>query len=480
MIAAMYVEIRERRADGGERTVATFRWDGQMVSCDNAVVWNHLIQATGGVVVGERGRKYTPRDGEGFLRNLRFQYRGPYLFAHELDDRTPAPEPAPPPESETPPPPVEVPDDPAERRRALDRAVFLVSSLWGAMEPTAALRAHATLRPLLEAIAGTTVAQVFADPEHRIKLQNARYGVTPPPVVPRLVARTDREWQRLQMALLGGDWSAAIMRAQLMGEILRLLAVHDHAWDGGFGLVRPAEGCCVGVRPGEPEAAWDELEWVTVDGEPTLGFLERASRRAGRAIERASELAPGGELHKAMIALRQAVTYDPWANEGRTLLGEVLLRMDHPLAEQELGRALLVERVRYGVGAPPATRLGSVLRRLRQQQALARCALVQGRTGGGREHLESALALVEDARELAGSGKGGVLDEEQMREITDRTLAVLANLAREAEPQPASLAVDDEPFDHGAGRPQAVGGGAEDSAGMASPLTGGEETPDTR
>ncbi len=472
MIAAMYVEIRERRADGGERTVATFRWDGRLVVCDNAVVWNHLIQATGGVVVGERGRKYTPRDGEGFLRNLRFQYRGPYLFAHEVDDNAPAPEAAPAAEPAVAPVEVEVPEDPQELRRALDRGLFLVSCLWGAVEPRAALAAQAALVPLLEAAGEVTVVQVFADPENRIKLQNARYGVTPPPVIPRLVARADREWQRMKIALHGGDWRTTLLRAQLMGEYLRLLVAHGPAWEAELGLERPLEGVCVGARPGEPEAAWDELEWVSAEGEPALGFLDRASRRSTRAIERASELAPAGELHKAMIALRQAVTYDPWANEGRTLLGEVLLRMDHPLAEQELTRALVVERVRYGVGAPPATRLGSVLRRLRQQQALARCALVQGRIGAGREHLEGALALVEDARELAGSGKGGTLDDDSMREITDRTLAVLANLSLEID-----ASAGGESPEQGHGGPDPVGRGAEDPAGVAGPLPGREEPP---
>ena len=86
----MYVEIRERQEDGSERTVAVFRHEGNVVTCDNAVIWNHLVQATGGVVVGSRGRRYTPHDGESYLRNLRFQYRGPYLFAREIADVVPA------------------------------------------------------------------------------------------------------------------------------------------------------------------------------------------------------------------------------------------------------------------------------------------------------------------------------------------------------------------------------------------------------
>lgn len=427
----MHVEIRERRADGGERTVATFRWDGAVVRCDNPVVWNHLIQATGGVVIGERGRKYTPKDGEDFLRNLRFQYRGPYLFTCEVDDVTgeiSAPPEEPPPEPAV---AVEIPEDEDERLEALDRSLFVLSIALGALEVTGARVAHSAMIRLLEACTGQTVAQAFSEPEQRIRLQNARFGVTPPPVIPRLIARADREWGRLKIAIHRGEDAAALIRAQLLGEYLRLVDMHENAWLGEVGQPRPVEGGCVGVRPGEPEVAWAELDWIRSEGDSALGYFERAARRASRAIERASQRAPAGELHKALVALRQAVTFDPWANEGRTLLGEVLLRMDHPLADQELERALLVERVRYGTGAPPAARLGSTLRQLRQHQALARCRLGQGRIRAGQRHLVRGLELVETVRELAGSGKGGTVDEEGMRATTDRMLAVLANLARD-------------------------------------------------
>ncbi len=427
----MHVEIRERRADGGERTVATFRWDGHVVRCDNPVVWNHLIQATGGVVVGERGRKFTPRDGEDFLRNLRFQYRGPYLFTCEVDDQTGETRAEP---EEPPPEPalvVEIPEDEEERLQALDGSLFALHVSLGALEITAARVAHSSVIRLLEACYGRTVAEAFSDSEQRIKLQNARFGVTPPPVVPRLIGRADREWGRLKIAIHRDEETTALIRAQLMGEYLRLVDMHDNAWPGEVGQPRPLEGRCVGVRPGETDSAYEELEWVRSEGDSALGYFERASRRSARAIERASQRAPGGELHKALVALRQAVTFDPWDNEGRTLLGEVLLRMDHPLAEQELERALLVERVRYGAGAPPAMRLGSTLRQLRQHQALARCRLGQGRVHAGQRHLARGLELVEQVKELSGTGKGGAVDEEQMRETTDRMLAVLANLARD-------------------------------------------------
>ncbi len=477
----MHVEIRERRADGSERTVATFRWDGHVVRCDNPVVWNHLIQATGGVVVGERGRKYTPKDGLEFLRNLRFQYRGPHLFTCEVDAAGAS---GPSAAAEPPAEPafaVEIPDDPDACRAALDRNLFLVSVCWGALEPTAARLAHGAMLRLLEACAGLTVAEAFADPEQRIKLQNARFGVTPPPVIPRLTARADREWQRLKIAVHRGELRRALIRGQLFGEFLRLISVHGDAWLAELGQPAPQEGCVVGARAGEPEAAWDELEWVCGDGDGALGFLDRASRRASRAIERAAHSAPGGELHQAMVALRQAVTFDPWANEGRTLLGEVLLRMDHPMAEQELLRALLVERARFGAGAPPATRQGSILRQLRQHQALARCTLAQGRIRDGRFHVERALALVDDARELAGSGKGGALDEEAMREVADRLLAVLANLARDLPGGPApsdGRGIPPEEATDGPGDAQAVGSRAEDPAGVPGPFARGEEPAD--
>ena len=472
----MHVEIRELQGDGGERTVATFRWDGHLVTCDNAALWNHLIQATGGVVVGERGRKYTPRDGEEFLRNLRFQYRGPYLFAREVDGAAGAtqqpagtavdPEPA---------VVVEIPEEPAAIRVALCRALFRLNLTWGALEPAAATVALGSVLRLLEARWGRTVAEVFTDPELRIKLNNARYGVTPPPVIPRLVARADREWQRLKISLVRDQAREGLVHAQLMGEFLRLVTSHGGSWSDELGQPPPLEGQCVGVRPGEPDAAWDELGW-DADGDDTeLGFLDLASRRAARAIDRARECGPAGELHKAMVALRQAVTYDPWAAEGRTLLGEVLLRMEHPLAETELRRALTVETVRMGAAPAPA-RLGSALRRLRLHQALARCALVQGRVGAGRGHLETALALLETIRDHGGTSVGPQPDEEHLRELTDRILAVLVNIAHEGGDRSDVLAYQE--VAHCAGDTEAVRGRAEDPPGVSRPLSGGEEPGD--
>jgi len=172
MMRLMRVEIRERQPDGNDQTVAVFRCDGQVVTCDNPVIWNHLIQASGGVIIGERGRRFTPRDGDEYLRNLRFQYRGPYLFAFEVDE--PAAQTATPDSLTARAVVVEVPEDTRERRAALDRAIFVLFVQWGAGEVTAAAETRETVSRLLEAETGMDTLEAFADDDLRIRLSQAR------------------------------------------------------------------------------------------------------------------------------------------------------------------------------------------------------------------------------------------------------------------------------------------------------------------
>ena len=428
----MRVEIRERGDTGEERVIATFRCEGEVVTCDNPVLWNHLVQATGGVIVGDRGRRFTPRDGHAFLRNLRFQYRGPYLFAHEVD------------EPEQPRDPeavdssigvlavvVEVPETAAEQQAALDRSLFGLFVSWGAGEIEAAREARDTLGHLLEALTGQSTAEVFSDEELRIRLNQARHGVTPPPVVPRLAARADREWGRLLTAVRDHRRSASLVHAHLMGEYLRSLEVHLGGWSEETGLPLPADRECVGTRPGEVDSAWLELGWgPEPDPADPLGFIELATRRADRGIERALAAAPRGELHQAMIALRQAVTYNPAGNEGRTLLGEVLLRMEHPLATAELHRALFIEHLQSSPGRHAEVRLQSMLRRIRLRRALSRAFLCRGLVSEGRHHLQAATRTWESLCEHGGTGWGGIVSEEEVRDLGEQIRAVLVNLDR--------------------------------------------------
>lgn len=77
----MKVDILEQLDDGSQRRIATFEWRDGALSCDNPVLWRNLMNATGGVITGARGKRYSPEDGVEYLRSLRFHFAGPYLFA---------------------------------------------------------------------------------------------------------------------------------------------------------------------------------------------------------------------------------------------------------------------------------------------------------------------------------------------------------------------------------------------------------------
>ncbi len=470
----MRVEIRELQENGHERTVAVFRYDGQVVTCDNAVLWNHLVQATGGAIVGTRGRRYTPHDGEDYLRNLRFQYRGPYLFAREVDEDPSQDDGRSGDNSVTElAVVVEIPEDSAERRAALDRSLFMLSVYWGAGELKAAVEARESASRLLETEVGHGTADAFVDEDLRIRLNRARYGVTPPPVVPRLTHKVHREWNRLLHAMRSSEPRAALVACQLLGEHLRSLDLAMVPWAREGGIYVPPEGECVGTRPGEVATAWQELTW-TPDPEDPVGFLDQAVRRSVRGLERATEAAPRGELHKAMVTLRQAVTYDPSNNEGRTLLGEVLLRMEHPQAMVELHKALFIEQIHDGPGAHPQARLASMFRCIRLHRALARGFLVDGWVDGGRHHLEEALRLHRDVSDHS-STSAAELDEE-VRALGVAIERVLANLRRSANRTTSTPA---EVADEASGCYHAVGGRAEYASGEPGSLAGREEPVDT-
>jgi hypothetical protein len=424
------VEIREQQTEGAQRTVATFRCEGEVVTCDNAVLWNHLVQATGGVIVGDRGRRFTPRDGVEFLQNLRFQYRGPYLFAHEVeDDDQPAAGDAGDSSPGVPAVVVEVPEAPRDQAAALDRNLFSLFVSWGAGEIAASREARDTVARLLEVLTERSTAEAFTDEELRIRLNQARYGVTPPPVVPRLATRVEREWNRLLAAIRNDKLARALVHTQLMGEYLRSLEANLDGWAAEDGLALPPERVCVGTRAGEVDAAWQELDWDSDDPSAEgVGFIELAVRRADRGLERAMKAAPHGDLHQAMIALRQAVTYNPASNEGRTLLGEVLLRMEHPLAMAELHKALFVEQLQGGPGRHAEARLQAMLRTIRLHRGLARAYLVQGHVDVGRHHVQAAGAAFDNLCEHGGTGWGGIVSEDEVRDLGQQIRSVLVNL----------------------------------------------------
>lgn len=91
----MKVEILEQLEDGSQRRLATFEHRDGVVTCDNPVLWKNLMNATGGAIIGTRGKKYTPDDGVEFLKSLRFHFAGPYLFAGPPMETLPDPNPQP-------------------------------------------------------------------------------------------------------------------------------------------------------------------------------------------------------------------------------------------------------------------------------------------------------------------------------------------------------------------------------------------------
>lgn len=473
----MHVEIHELQDDGSERVVAVFRCQGDHVSCDNPTIWNHLIQATGGTVVGERGRRFTPRDGEDYLHNLRYQYRGPYLYAREVEDDEVAsgsdsfPELVSAERAVV----VEIPEDARERTLALERSLFLLSVFWGACEIDASIQAQESITRLLESEVGLTTTDAFDSEDLRIRLNQARHGVTPPPVVPRLAGKADREWQRLITALQADEKLEALIHAQLLGEYLRTLGNQLHPWLDQIGMSVPPEGTTIGVRAGEAETAWEELGWSGAEeGNDAMGFLDMASRRSDRALKRAERSAPRGELLKAMIALRQAVGYTPAINEGRTLLGEVLHRMEHPRAESEIRKALYVETVRNNPSLPLQSRLRCMLHMVRQREALARCLLAAGQTAAARDELLEALYQLHEVLDHGGSGTG--VSEEELRAVQTRQSNLIANIEAQSQLVCSSMGVDGPQVGQTSRSPHTVRRCAENAAGVAGPLASGEDS----
>lgn len=90
----MKVDILEQLEDGSQRRIATFEWRDGALSCDNPVLWRNLMNATGGVITGARGKRYSPEDGVEYLRSLRFHFAGPYLFAGPPTELVTDPSPA--------------------------------------------------------------------------------------------------------------------------------------------------------------------------------------------------------------------------------------------------------------------------------------------------------------------------------------------------------------------------------------------------
>ncbi len=459
----MKVDIHEQLEDGTRRRIATFFWRGGEIQCDNPVLWKHLMNSNGGVIIGSRGKRYYPRDGADYLRNLRYQFAGPYLHAGPVEEEdgdveeasaVPAGEP-----SESPGGDVSslatvkvaskwsaAPGSSARRHRASGRGRSggrlltdlrsgtvsaregnlsredLEAVCGGVYRAAVAFRglayrvARAEMDGLLETLTRLTgverggMARTFEAREAYLEL---RYQPPSRQNYEKLWGRATRYWEMFLDVLERGEIGQALWPLYMTWEAMRCLPEHRVEWLGANGFeesrgVRPAGASAEGVLE-----AW-ERHGIGAFRKRGLSrsLLEEAFAGAESRFQAAVAAFRDADFSRAEAEARAALTIDPGLADARLLLGDILRRLDQPgPALVELQRAVELVTLQARADKGRIRDPGSLLRLARTRSCIGKTLLSEGRIRAAIGHLDRATDLLDrlDRTETSEGEDGGLV-----------------------------------------------------------------------
>ncbi len=463
----MKVDILEHLADGTRRRIATFSWRGGEIECDNPLLWKHLMNSNGGVIIGARGKRFYPRDGAEYLRNLKYQFAGPYLHAgpvEEEDEVGPGGEggagvggggapvdvssletvkarvPGRSVRSRTSPSARGVRGESSSRRagrrrvRSATRSVRASESALsredmeavygGVYRAALAVRglgfqvARAEMEGLLETI--TRLAGVDRDDllrafQSRESYLELRYQPPSRQNYEKLWERARSHWQRFLEILEEGELEPALWPLFMVWEAMRCLPAHRAEWLTAQGFESRGETLPAAISFDEIQASW-ETHGLTAMRKKRLScaLLDEAFARADQPFQAAVEAFRDASFGRSEVEVRRALAIDPGFIDARLVLGDILRRLDQNAAALvELRHTVELELLRLGSSAGRTRDPASWLRLARARTSLGKTLLGEGRIRAATHQLELGLESLERLGPEAFAGQ----DEEAARQV---------------------------------------------------------------
>ncbi len=440
----MKVDIHEQLEDGSRRRIATFFLRGGEIQCDNPVLWKHLMNSNGGVIIGSRGKRYYPRDGIEYLRNLKYQFAGPYLHAGPVEeeewDREEVTDPmvgagrAEPDVSslttvKTAPQPTRERGGGRPRRtgtgRVRERVLFselrsrgagsrdsrlsredLEAVCGGVYRAAAAFRglAYDVARVEMDDLLATLTRLVGVDRAETARAFESREAYLElcyqPPSrqnYEKLWARASRYWDTFLEVLETGDLEQALWPLFMTWEAMRCLPQHRAGWLRANEFEPVAAARPAGTSLEEVVEAW-QTHGVGAFRKRGLSrtLLAATSSRAGSRFEAAVAAFREAAFGRSEAEVRAALSIDPGFVEARLALGDILRRLDQAgAALVELQRTVELETLRARGDKAQARDPASLLRLARTRLCIGKTLLSEGRVRTALSHLNRSADAFE-------------------------------------------------------------------------------------
>ncbi len=474
----MKVDIHEHLEDGTSRRVATFFWRGEEIACDNPVLWKHLMNSNGGVIIGSRGKRYYPRDGAEYLRNLKYQFAGPYLHAGPVEeeegdrpdaarvvagtsgatssrdlssldtvktqqtkvrpDGTGGPSRRPPPDRRAGPwsRSCRQGAGQGEGRKSGQADTLSRNDLetvcGGVYRASAALRglggdvARLETDRLLEAItqiAGVDRGELTRAFESREAYLELRYQPPSRQNYEKLWHRAGQYWMKFLDVLEAGEIETALWPLYMVREAMRCLPAHRTEWLAANDFEDYSGTYPAGTSPEDVEESW-QVHGRAAFRKKGLSrvLLEEAFGRTPERFEAAVVAFREAEFGRSEAEARRALSIDPGFIDARLVLGDILRRLDQATASMvELQRTVELEvlRARAAKGrSPDAT---SLLRLARARVCIGKTFLSEGRIRSATAQLERGVDTFE---RMSRGSSAGFQDEAATRQVRDEKMAV--------------------------------------------------------
>jgi len=394
----MKVDIVEHLEDGTQRRIATFHWRDGELNCDNPVLWKHLMNSGGGVIIGARGKRYYPRDGVEYLRNLKFQFAGPYLHAQPLDEAVDLEIPTVPRvgsggtltgswSAPVPPAPVlERTEEPAPVARAVTgrSATPIVRPSTPAASRARELRKGQNVKEVREVREGRDAREFRKARETEGELSRE--------VLERICGGVFRLSSALRGIAIGLARDEADQLLKLLTELMQTdLEALKRAYESREEYLE--------MRYQPPSRVnylrmWERLHrsWQTF-----LDVLEAVYAQASESLKRSVGFFQQASLGQAEGEVRQALRIDPGSAEARLLLGDLLRRLDRvPEALAELQQGVELDLIGRRATQTGSERTAAHLRMARARMCIGRTLLGLGRVREAVDQFEKALEHLED------------------------------------------------------------------------------------